>query len=70
MPRQIIHEVTIVTENSKDLILMGSVGGSTMTWLADLNIMIQIGVGLLTGVFLLVRIVHWLRHWNTSPTSR
>ena len=59
-----------VTEDSKDLIAIGSVGGSTMTWITDINILIQMGVGVLTGAFLIVRIIYWLRHWNTPPTKR
>ena len=67
---RVFQKVTIVTEDSKDMMAIGSVGGSTMTWLTDVSLVIQIGVGVLTSAFLLVRIIHYLRHWSTPPTKR
>ncbi len=74
MPERIFHKVTIVTENAKDMLVPGSVGAFGVAWLTDLNLMIQIGVGVLTGIFIIVRTIYWLRRivldWHASPTKR
>jgi len=70
MPERIFHKVTIVTENAKDMLALSSAGGSAMTWLADFNVIIQMGAGVISIALLIIRIAYYLRHWNTPPTKR
>ncbi len=64
MPERLIVGMT---ENMKDVAMAGSVTASVTSWVAEVNGFMTMGIGALTIAFLIMRIVHWVTHWDTPP---
>lgn len=67
MPHWIFHKVSAVTEDAKDMMALGSAGGSITMLLTDINLIVHIGGGILASIFVVVRLIHYLRNWKTPP---